>query len=132
MLVLVLPLMSVVTVMSQYPPLPQVGTEVHPTSEDETYCSPSVGSLAGKIQVEEESGGSVNLTNVSWQLGLASALCYKFQSDQQQQQQVTGSVEVSYVSLKTLYPVMDTYRFPLVSSQVTCVCDCPASAHVCL
>ena len=133
MLVFVLPLMSVVTVMSQYPPLPQVGTEVHPTSEEETYCSPSVGSLAGKIQVEEESGGSVNLTNVSWQLGLASALCYKFQSDHQHEhhQEARGTVEVSYVSLKTIYPVMDTYRFPLVSSQVSCVCDCPGGPSHC-
>ena len=130
MLVLILPLMSVVR--SQYPPLPQVGTEVDTASEDQTYCSPSVGSLAGKIQVEEESGNSVNLTNVSWQLGLSSSLCYKFQSDQQQQnQEITGSVEVSYVSLKTLYPVMDAYRFPLVSSQVSCVCDCPGGPSHC-
>ena len=131
MLVLILPLISVV--MSQSLPLAQVGTEVAGTSQDETFCSPSVGSLAGKIQVEEESGNSVNLTNVSWQLGLSSALCYKFQSDHQHQhhQEARGTVEVSYVSLKTIYPVMDTYRFPLVSSQVSCVCDCPGGPSHC-
>ena len=129
MLVFLLPLTSVFSVLSQYRPLPHVGTEVDPASSGQTFCSPSLGSLAGKIQVEEESGNAVNLTNISWQLGLSSALCYKFQSDQQQE--LTGTVEVSYVSLKTLYPVLDTYRFPLVSSQVWCVCDCPGGPSHC-
>ena len=69
----------------------------------------------------------LNLTNVSWQLGLGSALCYKFRSEQE----ARGRMEVSYVSLKTLYSVLDTFTFPLVSSSVSCVCDCPGGPPHC-
>ena len=30
-----------------------------------------------------------------------------------------------------MYPVVDSYRFPLVSSRVECVCDCPGGAARC-
>ena len=104
---------------------PHVGTETDPPRP--THCSPSLGSMDGKVVVEQEDGRSLNLTNVSWQLGLANSLCYKFQSDQE----AAGRVEVSYVSLKTVYSVLDSFRFPLVSSSVSCVCDCPGGPSHC-
>ena len=30
-----------------------------------------------------------------------------------------------------MYPVVDSYRFPLASSRVECVCDCPGGAARC-
>ena len=40
-------------------------------------------------------------------------------------------VEVSYTSLRAVYPVLDSYSFPLVRSRVRCVCDCPGGAAHC-
>ena len=102
-----------------------VGTELTAdlSPSHQISCSPSLGSMAGRMVVEQQDGSSLNLTNVSWQLGLGSALCYKFQSSE-----VRGTVEVSYVSLKTIYSVLDSYRFPLVSSYVSCLCDCPGGS----
>ena len=42
-----------------------------------------------------------------------------------------GMVEVSYTSLRAVYPVLDSYSFPLVRSRVRCVCDCPGGAAHC-
>ena len=44
---------------------------------------------------------------------------------------VEGTVEVTYVSLKSIYSIMDTYKFPLVRSAVQCICDCPGGASHC-
>ena len=107
--------------------IPHVGTQLNSDHSLPPYCSPSVGSLDGKVVVEQEDGRFLNLTNVSWQLGLTSSLCYKFLSDRK----VAGRVEVTYVSLKTIYSVLDSFRFPLVSSSVSCVCDCPGGPSHC-
>ena len=42
-----------------------------------------------------------------------------------------GTVEVTYVSLKSIYSIMDTYKFPLVRSDIKCSCDCPGGASHC-
>ena len=60
--------------------------------------------------------------------GLGETLCYKFKSESSG---MAGTVEVSYVSLKTVYSVLDSFRFPLVSSSVSCVCDCPGGPSHC-
>ena len=44
---------------------------------------------------------------------------------------MAGTVEVSYVSLKSIYSIMDTYKFPLVRSDIKCSCDCPGGASHC-
>ena len=124
-------LLLLIPAMAQH--LPPVGTQVPLDTLDTshtshtTYCSPSLGSMDGEVVVEQEDGRFLNLTNVSWQLGLGSALCYKFRSEQE----ARGRMEVSYVSLKTLYSVLDTFTFPLVSSSVSCVCDCPGGPSHC-
>ena len=44
---------------------------------------------------------------------------------------MSGHVEVTYTSLKSVYSIMDTYSFPLVRSRVQCTCDCPGGATHC-
>ena len=60
--------------------------------------------------------------------GLGETLCYKFKSESSG---MAGTVEVSYVSLKSIYSIMDTYKFPLVRSDIKCSCDCPGGASHC-
>ena len=60
--------------------------------------------------------------------GLGETLCYKFKSESSG---MAGTVEVSYVSLKSIYSIMDTYKFPLVRSEIKCSCDCPGGASHC-
>ena len=78
------------------------------------------------------------------QVGLQDTLCYRFHT----KQALTGSVEVilhpqnnrdcfqtvvqvSYVSLRSVYPVMESYWFWLAASRVSCLCDCPGGASHC-
>ena len=42
-----------------------------------------------------------------------------------------GTVEVTYVSLKSIYSILDSYQFPLVASSVQCLCDCPGGSSQC-
>ena len=42
-----------------------------------------------------------------------------------------GTVEVTYVSLKSIYSMLDSYQFPLVHSSVQCLCDCPGGHSQC-
>ena len=44
---------------------------------------------------------------------------------------MSGTVEVTYVSLKSVYSIMDTYTFPLVHTRVQCTCDCPGGVSHC-
>ena len=44
---------------------------------------------------------------------------------------LVGTVEVTYVSLKSIYSIMDSYQFPLVHSSVQCLCDCPGGSSQC-
>ena len=38
---------------------------------------------------------------------------------------VLGAVKVTYMLLKSVYSIMNTYTFPLVQSRVQCKCHCP-------
>ena len=69
-----------------------------------------------------------DFTTITWQIGLGETLCYKFRSETSS---MAGTVEVTYVSLKSIYSIMDTYKFPLVQSSVQCVCDCPGGVSHC-
>ena len=60
--------------------------------------------------------------------GLGETLCYKFKSESSG---MSGTVEVTYVSLKSIYSIMDSYKFPLVRSDIQCSCDCPGGASHC-
>ena len=93
------------------------------------HCSPPVGSIDGRILVEQENGDKSHLTSVYWHLGLDTTLCYKFTSETSSS--MSGTVEVTYVSLKSIYSIMDSYTFPLVQSQVQCTCDCPGGVSQC-
>ena len=44
---------------------------------------------------------------------------------------MTGTVEVTYMSLKSIYSILDSYQFPLVTSSVQCLCDCPGGSSQC-
>ena len=44
---------------------------------------------------------------------------------------MAGMVEVTFLSLKSVYSILDRYRFPLVRSEVSCLCDCPGGAAHC-
>ena len=57
-----------------------------------------------------------------------SSSCYRFKSEATG---ASGLVEVSYISLKSVYSIMDTYKFPLVQASASCVCDCPGGASHC-
>ena len=92
------------------------------------HCSSPGGAMDGKIVVEDEAGELSDFTTVSWQIGLGETLCYRFSSESRG---MSGTVEVTYLSLKSVYSIMDTYRFPLVRSQVSCLCDCPGGASHC-
>ena len=76
--------------------------------------------MDGRIVVEDDGGQLSDMTTVSWNIGLGETLCYRFRSETSDSE---GTVEVSYVSLKSIYSIMDTYKFPLVRSSVQCVCD---------
>ena len=92
------------------------------------HCSSPTGSLDGRIVVEEDGEEAEDLTTLTWQIGLGETLCYKFKSETSS---LAGTVEVTYVSLKSIYSIMDSYQFPLVSSSVSCLCDCPGGASQC-
>ena len=84
--------------------------------------------MDGKIVVEDEAGQLSDFTTVSWQIGLGETLCYRFRSESRG---MSGTVEVTYLSLKSVYSIMDSYRFPLMRSEVSCLCDCPGGASHC-
>ncbi len=42
-----------------------------------------------------------------------------------------GVVEVTYVSLRSVYSITDTYQFQLGSASAECSCDCPGGASAC-
>ena len=85
--------------------------------------------MDGRIVVEDDGGQLSDMTTVSRSIGLGETLCYRFRSQASDSSQ--GTVEVTYVSLKSVYSIMDTYKFPLVRSSVQCVCDCPGGASHC-
>ena len=86
------------------------------------------GSVDGKIMVEDDGGQMSDFTTVTWQIGLGETLCYRFRSEATG---ASGLVEVTYTSLKSVYSIMDTYKFPLVQASASCVCDCPGGASHC-
>ena len=92
------------------------------------HCSSPTGSLDGRIVVEEDGEEAADMTTLTWQIGLGETLCYRFKSETSN---LAGMVEVTYMSLKTIYSIMDSYKFPLVSSSVSCLCDCPGGASQC-
>ena len=92
------------------------------------HCSSPTGSLDGRIVVEEDGEEAADMTTLTWQIGLGETLCYRFKSETSK---LAGMVEVTYMSLKTIYSIMDSYLFPLVYSSVTCLCDCPGGASQC-
>ena len=93
-----------------------------------THCSSPTGSMDGKMVVEEEGQDAADVTTLTWQIGLGDTLCYRFKSEASS---LVGTVEVTYMSLKSIYPIMDSYQFPLVTSSVSCLCDCPGGASQC-
>ena len=54
-----------------------------------------LGSVDGKILVEDDGGQMSDFTTLTWQIGLGETLCYKFKSETSS---VSGTVEVSYQS----------------------------------
>ena len=63
--------------------------------------------MDGKIVVEDEAGELSDFTTVSWQIGLGETLCYRFRSESRG---MSGTVEVTFLSLKSVYSIMDSYR----------------------
>jgi len=92
------------------------------------HCSSPSGSVDGRILVEEEGGGTQDFTTITWQIGLGETLCYRFKSETGS---LSGTVEVTYVSLKSVYSIQDSYKFPLALSTISCLCDCPGGASQC-
>ena len=107
--------------------LQHLGTEVNDKTKTR-HCSPPVGSIDGKIMLTDHTGDSALLTSVFWHLGLNTTLCYNFLD---QVRGVEGRVEVTYTSLKTVYSILESYTFPLVTSRVQCTCDCPGGVSHC-
>ena len=48
--------------------------------------------------------------------------CVRFNSESTG---LEGVVEVTYVSLKSIYSITDTYQFQLPQAHAECICDCP-------
>ena len=92
------------------------------------HCSSPTGSMDGRIVVEEDGGEAADVTTLTWQIGLGETLCYRFKSETSS---LVGMVEVTYVSLKSIYSILDSYQFPLVHSSVQCLCDCPGGHSQC-
>ena len=92
------------------------------------HCSSPTGSMDGRIVVEEDGAESADLTTLTWQIRLGETLCYRFKSETSS---LVGTVEVTYVSLKSIYSILDSYQFPLVASSVQCLCDCPGGSSQC-
>ena len=63
--------------------------------------------MDGKIVVEDEAGELSDFTTVSWQVGLGETLCYRFRSENSGR---SGTVEVTFLSLKSVYSILDSYR----------------------
>ncbi len=40
-------------------------------------------------------------------------------------------MEVTYVSLRSVYSITDTYQFQLGAASAECSCDCPGGASAC-
>jgi len=99
-----------------------------PPANNTRHCSSPTGSVDGRIIVEEDGGEVADLTTITWQIGLGETLCYRFKSETSN---LAGTVEVTYVSLKSIYSIMDSYQFPLVKSSVQCLCDCPGGSSQC-
>ena len=51
-----------------------------------------LGSVDGKILVEDDGGQMSDFTTLTWQIGLGETLCYKFKSETSS---MSGTVEVS-------------------------------------
>ena len=96
--------------------------------EEVSHCSSPGAVTDGRVVVEEEGGRLSDLTTVTWQIGLGETLCYRFRSETSE---MSGRVEVTFLSLKSVYSIMDTYKFPLVRSSVRCLCDCPGGVSHC-
>ena len=90
------------------------------------HCSSPTGSMVGRIVVAEDGRHPQDMTTLTWQIGLGETLCYKFNS-----QKLSGSMEVTFVSLKSVHSIQDSYMFPLVQSSVKCLCDCPGGTSQC-
>ena len=99
-----------------------------PPSNHTRHCSSPTGSMDGRIVVEEDGGEAADVTTLTWQIGLGETLCYRFKSETSS---LVGTVEVTYVSLKSIYSMLDSYQFPLVHSSVQCLCDCPGGHSQC-
>ena len=84
--------------------------------------------MDGRIVVEEDGGEAADVTTLTWQIGLGETLCYRFKSETSS---LVGTVEVTYMSLKSIYSMLDSYQFPLVHSSVQCLCDCPGGHSQC-
>ena len=50
------------------------------------------------------------------QVGLGETLCYKFEGERAE---LGGTVELTYLSLRSVYSVMDSYKFWLAASRVS-------------
>ena len=83
------------------------GTRYPPVTRSR-HCSSPTGSMDGRIVVEEDGGEAADLTTLTWQIGLGETLCYRFKSETSS---LVGKVEVTYVSLKSIYSILDSYHF---------------------
>ena len=68
---------------------------------------------------------------IQWRIGLHDTLCYRFFSLEDDDGGLRGSIQITFVSLKSLYSVSNSYEFGLAEAGVRCNCDCPGGGNIC-
>ena len=65
--------------------------------------------------------------NFQWQIGLGETLCYRYSASGASATVAPSMIEVTYQSVRHVYPVSNSYYFKLAQADVKCVCDCPGN-----
>lgn len=64
-----------------------------------------------------------------WQIRLGETLCYKFSSTGSKEE--VNTIEVTYLEVRHIYSVANSYYFKLAQTDVKCICDCPGGGNTC-
>ena len=74
-----------------------------------------------------------------WQIGLGDTACYRFKtppdvnnnSNSSDVLDRRGSIEVTFLSLRSVHAISNAYHFRLAAARAECLCDCPGGKGQC-
>ena len=92
--------------------------------------------LAPSWVMEQYRHNCVMFISLQWQIGLGETLCYRFRPSTpgggSGSSLVKGStIQVSFLNIRHIYPIANSYHFKLARVQPRCNCDCPGGSNFC-